>query len=63
MSDTQPQVLVIKQLLDESTDAFELRVKHAQDGIAKTPDTDATPLIIYSVPLSAPASERTTAFA
>jgi hypothetical protein len=54
---------VIKQLLDESTDAFELRVKHAQDGIAKTLDTDATPLIIYSVPLSVPASERTTAFA
>ncbi len=63
MSDTQPQVLVIKQLLDESTDAFELRVKHAQDGIAQAPDKDAAPLIIYSVPLSISVRDHTNAFA
>ncbi|MCX7315527.1 MAG: hypothetical protein NTZ22_01460 [Hyphomicrobiales bacterium] len=63
MSDTQPQVLVIKQFLDESIDAFELRIKHARDGSAQAPDPNAAPLIIYSVPLSLPAVEHTTAFA
>jgi len=63
MSDTQPQVLVIKQFLDESIDAFELRIKHARDGSAQAPDPNAAPLIIYSVPLSLPTVEHTTAFA
>ncbi len=63
MSDTQPQVLVIKQFLDESNDAFELRIKHAQDGISHSPDHETAPLIIYSVPLALPKTEATTAFA
>jgi hypothetical protein len=40
-----------------------LRIKHARDGSAQAPSTDAAPLIIYSVPLSLPTVEHTTAFA
>jgi hypothetical protein len=63
MSDMQPQVLVIKQFLDESNDAFEQRIKLARDGNAQAPESDTSPLIIYSVPLSLPNTEQTTAFA
>lgn len=51
MSETQPQVLVIKQLHDESQDAFELRVKQAHDQVIETAQSDSQPFIIYSVPL------------
>ncbi len=63
MSDTQPQVLVIKQLLDESNAAFEQRVQLAQDDMTQAPDNGAAPLIIYSVPLPLPVTEHTTTFA
>lgn len=65
MSETQPQVLVIKQWLDESNDAFEQRVSNARNDVARTPDDSDAPLIIYSVPHSNEPSNsaQTTAFA
>ena len=63
MSETQPQVLVIKQMFDESQDAFELRVKQAHQHVTEETGTDQQPLIIYSVPLPVAHSEATRAFA
>jgi|GEM_PF-1514774 hypothetical protein len=63
MSDTQPQVLVIKQFLDESNAAFEQRVKLAQDDMTQAPGNAVAPLIIYSVPLPLTKTEHTTTFA
>ena len=60
MSEAQTQVLVIKQMFDESTEAFELRVKQAHQEISQTPVSEAAPAILYSVPLPASRAEPTT---